>query len=184
MENTNYINAEIYIQEGDINKQIRIINSYENAKIENEWMDEENYSIYENETQIMKCKIKINGQSIPFRYYFKFKQKGKYNIKYAFPKKLKNINCLFYDCKYITNIDLSNFNTQNAINMTYMFCGCNSLKNINFSNCNTFKVINMSFIFYGCNSLTNIDLSNFNTKNVTTMSFMFYGCNSLTNIDF
>ena len=32
--NTNYINAEIYIKEEDINKSIRIINSYENFQRE------------------------------------------------------------------------------------------------------------------------------------------------------
>ena len=86
MENANYIDAEIYIPEGDINKKIRIINSYENAKIENEWMDEENDDVYGNERQINECKIKINGQLIDFCYFFKFKQKGKYNLKYIFPK--------------------------------------------------------------------------------------------------
>ena len=32
MGNTNYINAEIYIKEEDINKNIRIINSFDNYK--------------------------------------------------------------------------------------------------------------------------------------------------------
>ena len=34
-----------------------------------------------------------------------------------------------------------------------MFCECNSLTNINLSNFNTQNVTNMSFMFYGCNSL-------------------------------
>jgi hypothetical protein len=34
-----YINAEIYIKEEDINKDIRIINSFENLKKENKWED-------------------------------------------------------------------------------------------------------------------------------------------------
>ena len=41
MDNTSYINAEIYIKEEDINKDIRIINSFENVKNEHEWMDYE-----------------------------------------------------------------------------------------------------------------------------------------------
>ena len=44
-----------------------------------------------------------------------------------------------------------------------MFGGCNSLTNIDSSNFNTQNVTNMYFMFEGCNSLTNIDLSNFNT---------------------
>ena len=35
MDNSNYINAEIYIEEEDINENIRIINSFESAKEEN-----------------------------------------------------------------------------------------------------------------------------------------------------
>ena len=35
---------------------------------------------------------------------------------------------MFYDCKSLTNLDLSNFNTQNVTNMGEMFSGCNSLK--------------------------------------------------------
>ena len=37
MDNTNYINAEIYIKEEDIYESIRIINSFENAQKENKW---------------------------------------------------------------------------------------------------------------------------------------------------
>ena len=63
--------------------------------------------------------------------------------------------------------------------MGWMFEVCSSLTNINLSNINTNKVTDMSNMFCGCNSLTNIDLSNFNTQNVTNMSSMFDGCNSL-----
>ena len=31
---------------------------------------------------------------------------------------------MFSVCTSLTNIDLSNFNTQNVINMNYIFCGC------------------------------------------------------------
>ena len=37
----------------------------------------------------------------------------------------------------LTNINLSNFNTQNVIYMDCMFSGCNSLKYIDLSNFNT-----------------------------------------------
>ena len=80
MESTNYINAEIYIKEEDINKNIRIINSFENAKTENEWEDGEYDYIYANEKEIKRCEIKINGELIPFCYFYKFNQKGKYYI--------------------------------------------------------------------------------------------------------
>ena len=60
-----------------------------------------------------------------------------------------------------------------------MFSGCSSLTNINLSNFNTNNVKDMSGMFYGCSSLTNINLSNFNTNNVKYMSFMFLGCKKL-----
>ena len=51
-----------------------------------------------------------------------------------------------------------------------MFSGCNSLTNLNLSNFNTQNVTNMSFMFSECDSLTNINLSNFNTQNITNMN--------------
>ena len=54
--------------------------------------------------------------------------------------------------------------------MSCLFKGCKSLTNINLSNFNTNKVTNMSGMFYECSSLANIDLSNFNTNNVIDMS--------------
>ena len=35
---------------------------------------------------------------------------------------------MFYWCKSLTNINLSNFNTQNVKKMNFMFFGCESLK--------------------------------------------------------
>ena len=86
---------------------------------------------------------------------------------------------MFSGCASLTNINLSNFNTQKVTNMEYMFSGCTSLTNINLSNFNTQKVTNMECMFKGCSSLTDINLSNFNTQNVTNMRSMFSGCSSL-----
>ena len=54
--------------------------------------------------------------------------------------------------------------------MFAMFEECISLTNINLSNFNTNKVTNMSFMFSKCSSLININLSNFNTNNICKMS--------------
>ena len=48
--------------------------------------------------------------------------------------------------------------------MEWMFCGCKSLSNIYLSNFNTQKVTNMKYMFDGCKSITKINLSNFNTS--------------------
>ncbi len=52
----------------------------------------------------------------------------------------------------------------------------------NLSNFNTNNVINMSYMFFHCSSLTSLNLSNFNTNNVTNMNDMFYGINKDCNL--
>jgi len=181
-EDNNYITAEIIIKDEDVNKDIRILNSYE--EFLRKYPDAESkYKNYNNEDEIKKCEIHINDELIPFNYFHKFKTKGKYIIKYIFKNYLKNTTFMLSECTSLTNINLSNFNTNNVIKMVGMFGGCSSLTNINFSNFNTKNVTDMGSMFGGCSSLNHIDLSNFNTDNVTNMAYMFYGCSSLNNIN-
>jgi len=175
-----YIESEIEIKEE--NEDIRIINSYE------EWYKNYNWKEFKeeycNEKEIKEnCEIRINNEIIPFSYFYKFKNKGKYKIKYSFKNNLKNTSYIFSDCESLTNINLSNFNTQNVTDMSYMFYYCKSLTNINLSNFNTKNVTNMYSMFSDFESLTNINLSNFNTQNVTDMSYMFNYCSSLRKIN-
>ena len=121
--NTNYINAEIYIKKDDINKDIRIINSFENAKTENKWKDKENDYMNKNEEEIKKCKIEINDKKIPFNYFIKFKETGTFKIKYIFTDYITKTTCMFYGCNSLTNINISNLNTQNVTNISEMFSG-------------------------------------------------------------
>ena len=128
MDINNYIIAEIEIKEEDINKKIQIINSFEEAKRINEWEDEKDDYKYENEKEIKEnCEIKINNNIIPFSYYYVFKNKGKYKIEYTFKNRLSKTCFMFSDCSSLTNINLSNFNTQNVTNMRCMFYNCSSL---------------------------------------------------------
>ena len=57
---------------------------------------------------------------------------------------------MFEGCSSLTNIDLSNFNTQNVTDVSFMFSRCSSLKNINLSYFNTQNVTNMSNMFNEC----------------------------------
>ena len=80
----------------------------------------------------------------------------------------------------LTNIDLSNLDTNNAISMNSMFYNCTNLTNIIFGeHFNTKKVESMSSMFQGCTNLLALDLSNFDTSSVTTMQRMFTGCSLL-----
>ena len=185
MDIANYIKAELYIKEEDINKDIRIINSFEEHKRNNIFIkDKEDDYKYENEKEIKEnCEIKINNNIILFNYFYKFKESGTYEIKYIFKEKMKKIDYMFFDCNSLTNIDLSNFNAQNVTNTSKMFSKCGSLINIDLSNFNSQKVTNMSGMFSDCISLTNIDFFNFSTQNAKYMNALFFACSSLTNID-
>ena len=119
--NNNYIISEIVIKDDEnVNKDIRIINSYEeymreycpSSEIMRELM---------NEVHIKQCEIRINNELIPFNYFYKFIQKGKYIIKYSFNNYLTNTNHIFCKCSSLTNINLSNFNTQNVKDICWMF---------------------------------------------------------------
>ena len=60
---------------------------------------------------------------------------------------------MFYECKSLSSLNLSNFNTQNVTDMSDMFRWCESLSSINLSNLNTQNVTNMSFMFEGCSNI-------------------------------
>lgn len=94
-----------------------------------------------------------------------------------------DMNTLFSNCKNLTTLDLSNFNTINVKSMSNMFTNCEKLTTLNLSNFNTSKVFNMNDMFYTCNSLTTLDLSSFNTSKVNYMDNMFYKCNKLATLD-
>ena len=183
--NQNYIIAEFNIKEEDVNKEIQIINSFEEYKRNDKYAkDEEDDYKYQNEKEIKEnCEISINNNNIPFSYKYIFKIKGKYKIQYSFKNKITNMSYMFYNCKCLINLNLSQFDSQSVIKMVSMFSICENLTKINFSNFNTKKVDDMTHMFYDCNSLTNLNLSNFNTQNVKNMWSMFQYCTALTNID-
>ena len=176
-EKNNFILGTININKDDINKDILIINSYENAT---------NNTIYSsrNEKEIKEnIEIKIDGKNIEFSYFHKFEKEGNYEIEYIFKNNLTNTNFMFSQCKNLVNLDLSNIKSENVHNMEEMFSYCQSLTSLNLSHLNTKKVKIMDKMFLNCQSLTNLDLSNFNTDNAYTMKKMFFNCKSLTNLE-
>ncbi len=90
---------------------------------------------------------------------------------------------MFEDCRNLTSLDLSNFNTSKVHEMNNMFYNCNSLVSVDLSNLNTSKVIKMNNMFYRCKSISSLDVSSFNTSRVTDMRNMFFFCSSLTSLD-
>ena len=176
----NFIISEVNISSEDINKDIQIINSYENYRRKHESIDNKINPEFDNEKDIKEnIEMRINGEKIPFSYMYKFKKEGKYKIEYIFKKNLTKINHMFYGCWKLTSLDLSNYNTKNAINMSYMFYDCFSLSTLNLSNFNTENAEKVENMFNGCKSLQDINLANSHTQNVNDKSSLFFDCNSL-----
>ena len=180
----NVIIGEINVEKFDTNRDIQIINSFENVK--REYKKEDAYDDYThmNENEIKEnIEIIIDGKPIEFSYLHKFQSNGKHKIKYLFHKNITKINHMFYKCNNIIKLNLSNFHAENVTNMSHLFQGNKYLKYINLDNVDTQNVTNMCEMFKDCKSLTSLDLSFFNTKNVTDMSLMFYECCELKNIN-
>ena len=176
--NNNYIKCEYDIKE-DLNDSIQILNCLDLVKKNFPNMEGEL-----NEKEIREnCEILLNESKINFSFKYQIIKKGKYTIKIICKQSLSNINKMFYDCSYITSLDLSNFNSKNITDMSGLFSRCTSLKYLNFFGINTDNVINMNRMFSNCSSLTHLDLSYFNTHKVTNMCGMFYYCSSLVYLD-
>ena len=167
-----------------VNKEIRIISSFEINGTAHYSIQKKDLWKYKNAKEIKKSvKIKIDGKKIDFCYSYKFRKKGIYKIEYSFTQNLSKLDYLFSECKLISKLNLSKFDTSCAINMSGMFNGCNSLKELNLSNFKTQNVFNMRRMFNGCKFLESLNLSYFDTSNVIDMRDMFKDCISLITLN-
>lgn len=98
--------------------------------------------------------------------------------------KVTQMSNMFYYCRELVDLDLSDFNTSNVTNMAYMFYYCSLLTSLDLSTFNTSNVTNFTGIFSGCSGLTKLNLSTFNTSRTTIMTGMFAGCSNLITITF
>ena len=96
---------------------------------------------------------------------------------------LTDLSNMFYDCKNLEQVDLSDLDTSNVTDMSYMFGLCSSLSSLDLSGFDTSSVTDMQGMFNKCNSLSSLDLSGFDTSSVTNMKWMFSGCGSLSSVD-
>ena len=89
----------------------------------------------------------------------------------------------FYDCSNLKAIKgIEYLNTEKVGRMRFMFYGCRALTSLDLTNFNTARVEDMSSMFKNCSALTSLDLTSFKTVWVTNMSMMFTGCSALTTI--
>ena len=111
-------------------------------------------------------------------------------LQYLNTSKVADMSYMFYNCKNLTNMDVSKLNTSNVKSMHSMFYDCKSLTSIDVSGFNTSSVTDMSYMFSDCNSLKSIKFRGssdgdyyFDTSNVEKMNNMFYRCSSLEDLD-
>ena len=126
--------------------------------------------------------IYINNKKIEYQKHFEF-SRGTFIIKIIINGAITDCSNMFINCNNIISLDLSQFDTENVINMKNMFKKCSNLININLSNFKTQNVNDMGHMFSSCENLSFLDISSFETNNVTNMSYMFYNCKNLTKID-
>lgn len=88
----------------------------------------------------------------------------------------------FLNCEKLTTIDVTHFNTSNAIILAGLFAGCKSLASIDVSHFDTRKAQWTYFMFQGCESLTTLDLRSFDTQSINYTNSMFAGCSHLKNL--
>ena len=108
-------------------------------------------------------------------------------LEYLVTKNAMHTASMFENCKSLTSLDLSTFDTSGITDgtMASMFNGCEKLKSITFgANFSTAGANAMQYMFYNCQALESLDLSKFDTEKVTNMANMFSGCASLKSITF
>ena len=104
-------------------------------------------------------------------------------LKYLNTAEVTDMSHMFWNCRNLSSLDLTNFNTTKVENMFGMFNGCENLSSLVISNFNTANVTDMSNMFYLCKNLSSLDIPNFNTANVTDMSYMFDTCQKLAELN-
>ena len=66
---------------------------------------------------------------------------------------------MYDECRNLTSLDLSTFNTANITDISGMFNGYDGLISLDLSTFNTSNVKNISYMFSECSRLSSLDLS-------------------------
>ena len=103
--------------------------------------------------------------------------------EYLNTESVTDMSNMFYNCRNLTSLDVSGFDTRNVTSMGGMFNNCRLIERLDVSGFDTENVTSMSSMFEDCRGLKSLDVSNFDTENVTNMAEMFRSCSSLTTLD-
>ena len=170
---SNEILIKVKVEKSREYKDIYFLENNKKEEIHNKDINESNIEVYINNTKIKYSKC------------FRPTKEGEYTIKLVFLKQITDCSYIFNNCRNITSIDLSSFDSSKVTHMNYMFSECYNLNEINLNNLNTNNVIDINHMFNKCHELTKIEFpSSFNTQNIIDMSFMFNECQKLSEIIF
>ena len=162
-----YILCQYNIEEDNT----QILNCVDNCK--NLFKDEFGKEMNNNRKELEdSLELYMDNEKIPFS--FTYSKKGSHELKIVITNindNLKNISCMFMNCKSLIRIDLSNFNSNNIIDMSNLFFNCTSLRAIELNNFRTNNVYNIKNMFRNCTTLISVDLSSFRTNNAKEMLF-------------
>ena len=95
----------------------------------------------------------------------------------------EDMKAMFYNCRNLTKLDITDFNTSNVTNMRNMFWNCKSLERLELAGFDTSQVVEMYGMFENCAALEELDVSGFDTSNVENIAYMFNGCRNLTDLN-
>ena len=137
------------------------------------YKDFKNYisEVYINDTNMENIETSYN-----------FTQNGTI-VKIILNSQITNFNKMFMDCKYITEISFSNFDSSNINKFSEVFKNCERLISINLSDWDISKVTQISSLFDNCKKLTSIELPDFTKSEINAMNSLFSNCNQLKSID-
>lgn len=84
-----------------------------------------------------------------------------------------SLRCMFAHTTNLISLDLSSFNTSNAIDLSLMFWR-SGISQVNVTSFNTSKTTNVYNMFLGTANLRTLDLSSFDLTNITNGTMMIY----------
>ena len=129
-------------------------------------------------------------------YYYNYRDKNKIEvileeIKYSNNKEralpVTDMSYMFYNCKYLQDVDFRNWKTDNITSMEAIFQLCDLERIPDISYFNTNNLENIRAMFCKCIKLREIPNMNkwFNNKEskISNISMLFNGCKSLTSIN-
>lgn len=91
-------------------------------------------------------------------------------IEDLYTSNIKNTSNMFYNCMYLSELDLSGMCPQNNVTAKEMFYGCAFLTHLNLSNFKTaFGYVDLTDMFYGCEMLYELRLDNCDTTTIRSL---------------